>query len=71
MKTTTILATVGLLAIAIAVTPPAAAQPGPECMPVYQEHHLGPISIIRPNSCEAYIVYNGPHPCDDWNPAIC
>jgi hypothetical protein len=71
MKTTTILATVGLLAIAIAVAPPAAAAPETECLRIYQAYHLGPVSIVSPDTCTVHIIWNGLHPCEDWNPEIC
>ncbi|MEA3143578.1 MAG: hypothetical protein QOG31_902 [Thermoplasmata archaeon] len=43
----------GLLAVALA--PSASARPGPEpqCMPYYSEQRVGPVTIIRRDSCHA------------------
>lgn len=68
---TVLVAIVSLAMIALVMTPTASAQPDSQCMPVYQEINLGPITIVRPNSCSAYVVFNGTDPCEDWKPSIC
>ena len=62
-----------VLVLVIVVAPPAAAKPIPpgECIQIYQEWDLGPITIVRAG-CESRIERNGDptDPCS-WKPALC
>ena len=64
--------TMALLVTALAFSTGAAAlaPDEPNCMPVYQEYHLGPVTVIQYSSCNYEVRFNGTDPCG-WEPATC
>jgi hypothetical protein len=58
----TLLTTALVLLAALAVVPAAEADaiPSPDCMPVYSRTDVGPIAVVRPNSCTVR-VYECPY----------
>lgn len=47
------------------VAAPASAQTGPEdpqCMPIYNEYTVGPITVIQSSSCDYEVQYDGEDP---------
>lgn len=54
-----LIATTLVLLTAMAFTPAAEAQGDPQCMPVYQEYEIGPVKVVRRNTCSVEVYAFG------------